>query len=233
MADRFNLLDFHYAHRGLWSEDGFAENSLGAFNAASELGYGIELDVRPSSDNVPVVFHDPLLDRLTQETGLVSERSAGELTTISLSNGGPIPSLNTVLKTVAGAVPVLIELKIDGETCPIALTKAVVDELNQYDGPAALMSFSTDVVNAVPTALMSGQVIFPGNSFDDSDCDFVAINRIDALDQLELTALPAIPITVWTVNSAEEAILFTTAGFSLTFEAIKPLRPLDTRSDYG
>ena len=38
------------AHRGLWSADGPPENSLAAFEAACEAGYGIELDVQLSAD---------------------------------------------------------------------------------------------------------------------------------------------------------------------------------------
>jgi glycerophosphoryl diester phosphodiesterase len=50
------------AHRGLWSKDGPPENSLGAFEAACEAGYGIELDVQLSSDGEAIVFHDSKLE---------------------------------------------------------------------------------------------------------------------------------------------------------------------------
>ena len=48
---------FHYAHRGL-HDDTKAENSLSAFAAAKERGYGIELDVRLSKDGELVVHHE-------------------------------------------------------------------------------------------------------------------------------------------------------------------------------
>ena len=38
-----------YAHRGLWGK-GVPENSLAAFRAAAEAGFGIELDVQLSKD---------------------------------------------------------------------------------------------------------------------------------------------------------------------------------------
>ena len=76
LAERFNLTDFAYAHRGLWTADGPTENSLDAFLQAAEQGLGIEFDVRPSSDGVPIVFHDPELDRMTSETGATEDRSA-------------------------------------------------------------------------------------------------------------------------------------------------------------
>ena len=57
------------AHRAL--HDGNKqrfENSISAFAAAAEAGYAIECDLHISADGVPIVFHDPTLDRLTSET---------------------------------------------------------------------------------------------------------------------------------------------------------------------
>ena len=49
----------YYAHRGLHSRETQApENSLAAFRRAVHAGYGIELDVQLTKDDVPVVFHD-------------------------------------------------------------------------------------------------------------------------------------------------------------------------------
>ena len=48
-----------YAHRGLFENTGPApENSLAAFRAAIQNGYGVELDVQAAADGAPVVFHD-------------------------------------------------------------------------------------------------------------------------------------------------------------------------------
>ena len=52
-----------YAHRGLHSPDkSVPENSLAAFAAAADAGYGMELDVQLSKDGEVVVFHDDTLD---------------------------------------------------------------------------------------------------------------------------------------------------------------------------
>ena len=37
--------------------------------AALDAGYGIELDIQPSADGVPMVFHDYDLRRLTPVSG--------------------------------------------------------------------------------------------------------------------------------------------------------------------
>ena len=55
----------YYAHRGLHSMEAQApENSLAAFRRAVHAGYGIELDVQLTKDDVPVVFHDFTLHRV-------------------------------------------------------------------------------------------------------------------------------------------------------------------------
>lgn len=47
------------AHRGLWHPHHAAENTLPAFLAAAEAGYGVELDVRRAFDGSLVIQHDP------------------------------------------------------------------------------------------------------------------------------------------------------------------------------
>ena len=53
----------NHAHRGLHTKDKTVpENSLPAFRAAAEAGYGVELDIQLSGDGQVVVFHDDTLD---------------------------------------------------------------------------------------------------------------------------------------------------------------------------
>ena len=66
------------AHRG-WhnNEAGRTENSRPAFAAAIGQGYGIECDLRPAKDGLPVVFHDETLDRITETTEVNRIRERG------------------------------------------------------------------------------------------------------------------------------------------------------------
>ena len=99
------------AHRGLHSP-GVPENSLAAFRAAIAAGYGIELDIQPSSDCMPMVFHDYDLIRMCGDEGYVVDRSAADLAELRLlGTAEPIPTLAEVLREVAGRVPLLIEIK--------------------------------------------------------------------------------------------------------------------------
>lgn len=134
------------AHRGL--HDGTAdrvENSLPAFAAALEGGFGMECDVRLSADGVAYVFHDDRLDRLTLESGPVSARSAVQLDQIHLSDSGVIPRLSALLALIAGRAPLLIEIKTDGAEPVDQLCAAVRDDLAGYGGAVGVMSFDPRV----------------------------------------------------------------------------------------
>ena len=56
------LQKFSYAHRGLHG-NGIPENSMAAFRAALEKGYGIELDIHLMADGELAVIHDTSLKR--------------------------------------------------------------------------------------------------------------------------------------------------------------------------
>lgn len=124
-----------FGHRG-GSRVG-PENTLTAFARAMALGAdGFECDVRLSADAVPVVIHDPTLDRTTDASGAVLARSAAELARVDarahfvparpeFAVSGPegVPALREVL-TRFPAARVIIELKDDSPrlaTCVVAL----------------------------------------------------------------------------------------------------------------
>lgn len=69
---------FVAAHRG-WSEK-YPENTMEAFRAALALGVDqLEFDVRITKDDELVVIHDATVDRTTDGTGLVCEKTLAEL----------------------------------------------------------------------------------------------------------------------------------------------------------
>lgn len=140
------------AHRALHGP-GRAENSLAAVRAAVESGYGIEIDLQPSADGVPMAFHDEDLTRLTGQEGPIAGRTAAELGRLDLlGGGGRIPAFAQVLEAVAGRVPLLVEVKDqDGALGPRvgALEEAAARALHGYEGPVALMSFNPHAVLAL------------------------------------------------------------------------------------
>jgi glycerophosphoryl diester phosphodiesterase len=78
----------------------------------------VELDARLSADGAVVVLHDQTLDRTTNGTGSVSDRSLAELKTLDAGAkfdprfaGQRIPSLDEVFETIGGRLLINLELK--------------------------------------------------------------------------------------------------------------------------
>ncbi len=83
---------------------------MAAFRRAVDLGAdAIELDVRLSRDGVPMVIHDPMLDRTTSATGPVAARSAEELGRLKVGSTTGVPRLADVLREIP--LPILLEVK--------------------------------------------------------------------------------------------------------------------------
>ncbi|AMY11476.1 Glycerophosphoryl diester phosphodiesterase [Luteitalea pratensis] len=113
-----------FAHRG--GSKLRPENTLVAFDHGLALGAdGLEFDVRLSSDGVPMVHHDAMLDRTTSGTGPISAHTADALQQLDAGHhftgldglawrhrGCVIPRLDVVLSRYP-AVPIIMELKGD------------------------------------------------------------------------------------------------------------------------
>ena len=134
-----------YAHRGLFGAD-IPENSLAAFKAAVNAGFGIELDIQLSHDGEVMVFHDYSLKRMTGRDAKLSELDLSELKSLSIGGGESIPTLDEVLLLVDGRVPLLIELK--GENTDISLCKLAAEKLDKYNGSYCVESFNPLLLNS-------------------------------------------------------------------------------------
>jgi len=91
------------AHRGgggVGKDPYYYENSWVAFQRSVDLGVQVlETDVRFTVDNVGIIMHDDALDRTTNGTGLVSERTYDYIKTLQLDDGGgQIPLFADLLK---------------------------------------------------------------------------------------------------------------------------------------
>ncbi len=138
--DISSLMGVDYAHRGLWNaDDGRPENSLAAFRAAADKGYGIELDVHRTKDGCLVVHHDDSLKRLTGVDIRIAESTLAQVRACMLPNGEPVPTYDEVLDLVAGRVPMIVEVKVEGNA--EELSRAVYERMQRYAGPWCMESF--------------------------------------------------------------------------------------------
>ncbi|MBQ2785335.1 MAG: glycerophosphodiester phosphodiesterase [Oscillospiraceae bacterium] len=134
------LRGWNYAHRGLHSE-GKPENSMAAFRAALEHGYGIEFDVHLMKDGNLAVIHDSSLRRTAGADVRIEDLSAGELSNYPLEGTVEvIPTFQQVLELCSSKAPMIIELKsVAGNF--VQLSKAVCDALDGYSGSYCIESF--------------------------------------------------------------------------------------------
>ena len=136
------LIERPIAHRAYHDlSKGLAENSYGAFAAAIDAGFAIECDLQISATGEPVVFHDPVLGRMTGVEGNVRDKTPKELERLKLFNTDDgIYTLEKHLGQVAGKVPLILELKgVKGKDS--GFVEGVVEALSGYSGAVCVMSF--------------------------------------------------------------------------------------------
>ena len=134
------LKNWSYAHRGL-HKPGIPENSMAAFRAALEKGYGIELDVHLLKDGTLAVIHDHSLKRTAGADVQIEELTAEELRQYHLEGTDEtIPTFRQVLELFDGKAPLIVELKAIGGNYA-ALTDTAVQMLRDYPGAYCMESF--------------------------------------------------------------------------------------------
>lgn len=132
------MKSLNLAHRGFSSQ--YPENTMIAFEQAYQVGAdGLELDVQLTKDGEVVIFHDKMLERMTNGSGTLSELTLKEIKRFSIDglmqDGLPrqtIPTLKDYLEWVHDKEFVTnIELKTPtGED--IGLESKVLDLVFDY-----------------------------------------------------------------------------------------------------
>ena len=134
------LRGWNYAHRGLHGPER-PENSMAAFRAALEGGYGIELDVHLLADGNLAVMHDSQLLRTTGQPGRIEDLTTEQLKAYFLEGTGEtIPTFRQVLELFDGKAPMIVEIKSE-ENNYAKVTETVCHALEGYQGTFCLESF--------------------------------------------------------------------------------------------
>ncbi|MEI4473431.1 glycerophosphodiester phosphodiesterase family protein [Frigidibacter sp. MR17.24] len=248
-----DFLRLPVAHRA-WHDRaaGRPENSRAAIRAAVAAGYAIEIDLQPSAENRPMVFHDYDLKRLTGRPGKINAFTADELAATRLIDAEDgIPSFAEVLEIVAGRVPLLVEIKDqDGAMGPDTrgFEAEVAAALGTYAGPLAVMSFNPHAVAAFHAARPDIAVGLTTSSYRPTDWVFLPAAACDALREIadydrvgasfishehddlarprvaELKAAGA-GILCWTIRSTEAEAAARMVAHNVTFEGYRALIP--------
>lgn len=248
-----DFLRLPLAHRAYHDKTkGRPENSIEAVRAAVDAGYGIEIDIQPSADAVPMVFHDYDLARMTGRQGKISDLSADALSRLPLIGGcEAVPTLAHVLAEIAGKVPLLIEIKDQSGTSGPevgALEAAVAKVLAGYAGPVAVMSFNPHSVAAFHTQAPGIAVGLTTASYEPEEypellgavCDHLRdirdYDRVGAtfisheasdLARPRVADLKAAGAKVlcWTIRSPEAEAKAREVAHNITFEGYAAARP--------
>ena len=229
------ISDRPIAHRGLHDiENGIYENTLSAAKAAVSKGYNIELDIQPSSDMVPMVFHDYKLNRLTNERGDTRQVDAQTLAGITIKDtNDKIPTLEEFLALIKGEVGFGIELK-GKKNQDEGFVKSIADLLASYNGPAAIMSFhhhilldARNIAPQLPLGLTAqghnGNYLTHKDIAEECNVDFISyeLAELDCqfVHEFKETGRPAIS---WTVRSKEDQAYSDKFVDQVTFEGFTP-----------
>lgn len=110
------------AHRGGYLEpsDAARENSLYAFSCAVDAGYNyVETDVHITADQHLIAFHDGVLDRVTDASGIVARSSFSKVRAARIAGIDQIPTLDEVLESFP-ETRINIDIKAPGAAVELA-----------------------------------------------------------------------------------------------------------------
>lgn len=238
------LRGWSYAHRGL-HDDTRPENSLAAFRAAVDAGYGMELDVHLLRDGSLAVLHDSNMKRMTGADEVIENLTAEELPNYRLAGTAEtIPLFRDVLALVDGAAPLIVELKAHGDNAD-ALSAAACAMLADYTGLYCIESFDPRCVRWLRwnrPDLIRGQLTEDFIRSDDTLSlplrfamkhqlfnfltlpDFVAYNFVDrkTISNRIVRGLWGVQGVSWTLRTPEQYDAAVREGWIPIFENFRP-----------
>ncbi|MEV7127327.1 glycerophosphodiester phosphodiesterase family protein [Streptomyces sp. NPDC093260] len=142
-------------HRGVMGVE--PENTLRSFVAAQQAGLdAIELDLHLSKDGALVVMHDAEVDRTTDGSGAIADKTLAELRALDAGHGERVPVFEEVLDAVSA--PLQAEIK------DAAAARALAEVMHRRDllSRVEVLSFHdealTEIARLVPgvrTALVA------------------------------------------------------------------------------
>lgn len=224
------------AHRGLHDLNRARwENTLSAFEAAASAGFAIECDVHLSADGKAVVFHDGTLDRVTGTQGNIDALTAEQAGRLRVGGTNDhVPTLAESLELIAGRVPIVVELKgIPGRDD--GLVSAVANDLKEYAGLAAIMSFDHHLIRlfgkdapGIPAGLTAegllDRELEAHFSMLAHNIDFVSYNAHHLENRFVefVRARLGLPVISWTVRNLADKAASDALVDQITFEGFDP-----------
>jgi len=194
---------FIISHRG--ASYYMPENTLSSFQKALDMNTDmIELDVRRSLDNKLVVIHDKTLNRTTNGTGPVSQKTYEELSRYDAGEGEKIPLLEDVFSLGKGKTRFVIELKeerTEDQVLKMIKDFNIRDDVFIVSFNKKMIKYITTFEKDIRTGLIS---LFPFNILENGlrcNTDAIAVFKYFISESLISKAhLNNLYIFAWTVN---------------------------------
>lgn len=208
-------MTLNLAHRG--ARKVAAENTLPAFERAMDMGAdGLELDVQISADGELFVFHDTLLDHLTDGKGVAAELPLAALRELDAGShfgekwrGTRIPTLDEVFDLLPDHAFVNIELKRD-TMARDGLEEAIVEFIKQRNlGSRVVVSSFNPIIlwrlrkEAFPLGLLYAPDMPVWLEYGQAR-RFLRLDALHPFYEQVRAPLPKLPINTWTVNDKAE-----------------------------
>lgn len=215
-----------FAHRGLIYTGNavtFDENTIPAFSAALAAGaHYLELDVQSSKDGVAIVFHDDSLNRVSEQTGQLSEKTWIELQKVKLNLGGTIPTLDQVLETFPNSkinIDVKSEAAIPGIASAVAKhgasSRVLLTSFSEKRRTKALLQVPGTATSPSAFQMLKirlGQLLGFGLERLLAKVDILQIPvsygilRLDSPRFIRSVKRHDVEVIYWTINNPEEAL---------------------------
>ena len=219
------------------------ENTVPAFEEAGKAGaFGIETDVRETSDGYFVLMHDATVDRTTDGTGYVVSMTVSQIEGLTIDYGAnvttynnlKVPTLEEYLEVCAkyGCVPFIEIAGITNYTKLINTIRLYGIESNcvlicSQEGSASAIRAITNK----PTILINART---GDDFDDIIDEYKNQDNIIIGFQRESTPTltkaqvlecheSGVVVSAWTLNYNTQADLYTPLGIDLITCELLPL----------
>jgi glycerophosphoryl diester phosphodiesterase len=235
------------AHRGYPAR--YPENSLAGIDAALDAGARwLEVDVQLSSDGVPVLFHDPDLDRMCGVEGAVFETPFERLRELRLK--GPevpgesrdarrIPTVEETAVRIAERTSVTTFVEIKQHSAERFGTKLgverVLDVLYPISKAMVIISYLPEVVSYVRTAGHDRTGLILRTWEQDAEKatrelapDFLFCNVKKLPGEGELRSVTGSPLAVYDVTDPDLALALARRGVAMveTFQIVEMLAAL-------
>ncbi|MEV0372693.1 glycerophosphodiester phosphodiesterase family protein [Streptomyces sp. NPDC050636] len=190
-------------HRGVMGVE--PENTLRSFVRAEHEGLDvIELDLHLSKDGALVVMHDADVDRTTDGTGPIAERTLAELRELDAGRGERIPVFEEVVEAVRA--PLQAEIK------DVAAAQALAEVMRAHDltGRVDVISFHDEALAAIRTLLPGVRTALVGSRYGADVVDraqavgatMLSLNiRRLTLELVERAHAAHLKVLGWTVNT--------------------------------